>query len=118
MVAACLFWRVKKYALARERFQLGKRRVSRVLTKFPHLFRHVEEAVELVRHINRDAFLRTGILSAALARVDGKYAGFKDGAAIYVSGKLDRFLDGPKDVHDLCKDAVYAPFPELETLAR
>ena len=52
------------------------------------------------------------------ARVDGKYAGSKDGAAIYVSGKLDRFLDGPKDVHDLCKDAVYAPFPELETLTR
>ena len=52
------------------------------------------------------------------ARVDGKYTGSKDGAAIYVSGKLDRFLDGPKDVHELCKDAVYAPFPELETLTR
>ncbi len=52
------------------------------------------------------------------ARVDGKYAGAKDGAAIYVSGKLDRFLDGPKDVKEICKDAVYAPFPELETLTR
>jgi hypothetical protein len=52
------------------------------------------------------------------ARVDGKYAGSKDGAAIYVSGKLDRFLDGPKDAHELCKEAVYAPFPEMETLTR
>lgn len=52
------------------------------------------------------------------ARVDGKYAGSKNGAAIYVSGKLDRFLDGPKDVQEICKGASYAPFPELETLTR
>ena len=52
------------------------------------------------------------------ARVDGKYAGPKEGAAIYVSGKLDRFLDGAKDVQQFCKDAVYAPFPELEQLTR
>jgi len=52
------------------------------------------------------------------ARVDGKYAGSKDGAATYVSAKLDRYLDGPKEVKELCKDAVYAPFPELETLTR
>ena len=52
------------------------------------------------------------------ARVDGKYAGSKDGAATYVSGKLDRFLDTPIEVRELCKDAAYAPFPELETLTR
>ena len=52
------------------------------------------------------------------ARVDGKYAGSKDGAAIYVSGKLDRFFDGPKEVQQYCKDAAYAPFPELEKLTR
>jgi hypothetical protein len=52
------------------------------------------------------------------ARVDGKYAGSKDGAAIYVSGKLDRFLDAPIEVREFCKDAAYAPFPELETLTR
>ena len=52
------------------------------------------------------------------ARVDGKYAGSKDGAATFVSGKLDRFFDGKLDVKELCKDAVYAPFPELETLTR
>jgi hypothetical protein len=52
------------------------------------------------------------------ARVGGKYAGSKDGAAIYVSGKLDRFLDTPREVAEYCKDATYAPFPELETLTR
>ncbi len=48
---------------------------------------------------------------------DGKYAGSKDGAAVYVSGKLDRFLDG-KQAQLYCKDAAYAPFPELERLTR
>jgi hypothetical protein len=49
---------------------------------------------------------------------DGKYQGSKDGAAIYVAGKLDRFFDIPKDVRELCKDAAFAPFPELEKLTR
>ena len=48
---------------------------------------------------------------------DGKYAGSKDGAAVYVAGKLDRFLDG-KQGQPYCKDAAYAPFPELERLTR
>lgn len=52
------------------------------------------------------------------ARVDGKYASPKDGAATYVSGKLDRFLDVRKEVQELCKDAVFAPFPELEKITR
>jgi hypothetical protein len=52
------------------------------------------------------------------ARVDGKYAGPKDGAATYVSGKLDRFLDSRKEVQELCKDAAFAPFPELEKITR
>jgi hypothetical protein len=49
---------------------------------------------------------------------DGKYAGSKDGVAVYVSGKLDRFFDTPIEVRELCKGAVFAPFPELETLTR
>lgn len=49
---------------------------------------------------------------------DGKYAGAKDGVAMYVSGKLDRFFDEPRQVRELCKDAVLAPFPELEKLSR
>jgi len=49
---------------------------------------------------------------------DGKYLGSKDGAAIYVAGKLDRFLDMPKDVRELCKEVAYLPFPELERMTR
>jgi hypothetical protein len=49
---------------------------------------------------------------------DGKYQGSKDGAAVYVAGKLDRFFDIPKDVRELCKDVTFAPFPELEKLTR
>ena len=47
----------------------------------------------------------------------GKYDGAKDGAAIYVSGKLDHFIDG-KEAQPFCKDVAYAPFPELERLTR
>ena len=53
---------------------------------------------------------------------DGKYQGSKDGAATYVSGKLDRFFDVPKDVRVFCnkddKSLAYEPFPELEQLTR
>jgi len=52
------------------------------------------------------------------ARKDGgKYAGVKTGAAVYVSGKLDRFIDG-KESEPFCKDVTYAAFPELERLTR
>src|SRR5262249_61996155 len=47
---------------------------------------------------------------------DGKYLGSKDGAAIYVGGKLDRFFDTPSGVRELCKEVAYVPFPELERL--
>jgi hypothetical protein len=49
---------------------------------------------------------------------DGKYKGVKQGAAVYVSGKLDQFIDQPKAVAELCKEASFAPFPELERLTR
>ncbi len=49
---------------------------------------------------------------------DGKYAGVKEGVAVFVAGRLDRFFDLPKDARELCKDAVYGPFPELEALKR
>ena len=53
---------------------------------------------------------------------DGKYQGSKDAAATYVSGKLDRFFDAPKDVRVFCnkddKSLAYEPFPELEQLTR
>ena len=51
---------------------------------------------------------------------DGKYMGSKEGAATFVSGKLERFFDTPKELREreLCKEATFAPFPELERLAR
>ncbi|HZP70926.1 MAG TPA: hypothetical protein VFB29_13360 [Pseudolabrys sp.] len=49
---------------------------------------------------------------------DGKYQGSKDGAATFVSGKLERFFDVPREVRELCRDAAFAPFPELERLTR
>ena len=51
---------------------------------------------------------------------DGKYVGSKEGAATFVSGKLDRFFDTPRELREreLCKDAAFVPFPELERLTR
>ncbi|MBS0247837.1 MAG: hypothetical protein JSR61_14570 [Proteobacteria bacterium] len=46
----------------------------------------------------------------------GTYAAAKEGYATFVSGKLDRYVDTPKDVAALCKDASLEPFPELEKL--
>jgi hypothetical protein len=48
----------------------------------------------------------------------GKYTGVKVGAATFVGGKLDRFIDGPKETPQYCKDAAFAPFPELAALRR
>jgi hypothetical protein len=45
------------------------------------------------------------------------YMGVKTGAAVYVSGKLDRFVDG-KQAQAYCGDAAFAPFPELASLKR
>ncbi len=47
----------------------------------------------------------------------GKYGGAKTGAAIYVAGKLDRFLDG-KQAKPLCEGVTFAPFPALAHLRR
>jgi hypothetical protein len=50
--------------------------------------------------------------------IGGHYAGPKEGFAVYVSGKLDQFVDQPQTVKELCKDAALAPFPELQRLTR
>jgi hypothetical protein len=49
---------------------------------------------------------------------EGKYMGQKEGAAVYVSARLDRFVDQPREVKALCGEAVYSAFPELESLRR
>jgi hypothetical protein len=51
-------------------------------------------------------------------RSGGGYMGSKDGVAVYVSGKLDRFFDEKREVIPFCKDVAFAPFPELEALKR
>jgi hypothetical protein len=57
----------------------------------------------------------------------GEYAGLKEGAVIYLSGHLDRFVESnpdPResrerpDVREVCKGASYLPFPELQQLKR
>ncbi len=58
----------------------------------------------------------------------GQYAGVKDAAAVFVSGKLDRLIElsaggveeteRNKPLREFCGNAVYQPFPELERLTR
>ena len=42
----------------------------------------------------------------------------RDGAATFVSAKLDRFFDTAVEVKALCKDAEFEPFPEMEKITR
>jgi hypothetical protein len=48
----------------------------------------------------------------------GQYAAAKTGIAIYANGKLDRFVETPIIVRDVCKDAAFGAFPELHSLTR
>ncbi len=58
---------------------------------------------------------------------NGQYAGIKDTAAVFISGKLDRMIElsssgeeaeRNKPLREFCSAAAYQPFPELERLAR
>lgn len=44
-----------------------------------------------------------------------EYGGSKDHAAIFRAGRFDQFSENARE---LCTDAAYAPFPELEHLTR
>jgi hypothetical protein len=46
---------------------------------------------------------------------DGRYAGIRQGMAVYAGGRFDRFLDHARGA---CEQAEFKPFPELETLGR
>lgn len=48
----------------------------------------------------------------------GHYEGDKVGAATYVAGQLDRFIAPGAEAKTMCKDATFAPFPDLATLTR
>jgi hypothetical protein len=45
----------------------------------------------------------------------GKYSGARDRLAVYYRGRFDRLVENAREQ---CKDAAYAPFPELERLTR
>ncbi|MFY9692201.1 MAG: hypothetical protein WA776_12500 [Xanthobacteraceae bacterium] len=48
------------------------------------------------------------------------YAGIKELAAVFLVGRFDHFMDGPKEQPDesknLCLGVTYAPFTELQNL--
>lgn len=46
---------------------------------------------------------------------DGSYKAMRERAVIFVNGRGDRVVDR---TNELCAGAVYAPFPELEKMAR
>ncbi|MBV9556802.1 MAG: hypothetical protein JO254_06955 [Pseudolabrys sp.] len=48
----------------------------------------------------------------------GRYVGVKTGAAAFRSGRFEVFYDNPREAPELCKEAVYQPFPELERISR
>jgi hypothetical protein len=50
----------------------------------------------------------------------GGYAGTREHMAVYVGGKLDRFVElrGEQAKGEQCSGATYAAFPELERLTR
>ena len=46
------------------------------------------------------------------------YAGMKEIAAVFLAGRFDQFIDAPKLEQELCANAAYTPFPELQNLPR
>ena len=46
---------------------------------------------------------------------DGSYKAMRERAIVYVNGRADRVIDR---ANEICAGAVYAPFPELEKMAR
>jgi len=45
----------------------------------------------------------------------GQYAGSKDSIVLFRQGKLERIIDNARE---LCRDAPFQPFPELERISR
>jgi hypothetical protein len=79
----------------------------------------------------RDAFVSDPMLKpvggtpryVVCLRFNGKrtanvYAGNKEVIAVFLVGRFDRFVEMTKETRDTCTQANYAPFPELEKLAR
>ncbi len=50
---------------------------------------------------------------------DGRYTGLKQGMAVYVRGRFDRFAEQSREQpRGPCEHADFKPFPELEALGR
>ena len=81
---------------------------------------HVRDAACRSRRSRRSAPASVTSLACATMRAtsDGKYAGVKDGAAIYVSGKLDRFLDGQGGAASFARTRLTRRFPNWQQAAR
>jgi hypothetical protein len=47
--------------------------------------------------------------------IDGSYRGLRERAILFVDARLDRIVE---DASEPCAGAAYAPFPELQTMAR
>jgi hypothetical protein len=56
-----------------------------------------------------------GCLRFTPRETDGSYKVVRERAILYVNGRADRVVDR---ANELCAGAVYAPFPELEKMAR
>jgi hypothetical protein len=56
-----------------------------------------------------------GCLRFTPRETDGSYKAMRERAVVFVNGRADRVLDRASE---LCAGAVYAPFPELEKMAR
>jgi hypothetical protein len=50
--------------------------------------------------------------------LDGRYTGSKEGIAVYAGGRLEQFTSQVKEIKEVCAQADYKPFPELEKLTR
>ena len=81
----------------------------------------------------RDAMISEPVLKPATVAMPGRYvaclrfnakrtatvyAGMKEIAAVFLAGRFDQFIDSPKEEQELCVNAAYTPFPELQTLSR
>ncbi len=57
----------------------------------------------------------TACLRYTARKPDGQYAPSKDSLVLFRDGRLDRIVDNAREI---CKDAAYQPFRELEQMSR
>jgi hypothetical protein len=72
----------------------------------------------LAEPVQREVSGRTRYVSClrySARESDGSYGEARERAILYVNGRLDRMIENAANI---CAGAVYAPFPDLEKLAR